>query len=74
MTTRKAKAPGWAELLDAVGGRGQLARLLEVAESTIYRWAAGESRPTSVVRDALNRIARQHGVAEVYPRKETDHG
>lgn len=61
----KMSAP-WAALCKAVGGRATLAAIIGVSEPTIWRWSREEVKPIRIVRDAVNRICREHLIEEVF--------
>ena len=61
----------WRALYERAGGRAKLAERLEVDESTLYRWSRERRAPSSIVRNAVNAICDELGVAHVFTdRKE----
>jgi DNA-binding transcriptional regulator YdaS (Cro superfamily) len=64
--SRPTTLPGpWAQLAQAAGGVGALARLLGVSRRTIERWGAGVL-PGAIVRGHVIAFAKQRGVAIVW--------
>ena len=72
--SRPTTLPGpWAQLAQAAGGVGELARLLGVSRRTIERWGAGVL-PGAIVREHVVTFARRRGVAIVWGRQAGQHG
>lgn len=65
----------WRALYEAAGGRARLAERLEVDESTLYRWSREHRAPSRIVRNAVNAVCDELGVAHVFTeeRKEDTH-
>ena len=61
--SRPTTLPGaWAQLAQAAGGVGELARLLGVSRRTIERWGAGVL-PGAIVQEHVVAFAKRRGVA-----------
>lgn len=52
----------WLELALAYGGRKNLASVIGVSETTIYRWAMGKSKPSKFAVIEIKRIAESKGL------------
>ncbi|NQY01293.1 MAG: hypothetical protein HRT70_09265 [Flavobacteriaceae bacterium] len=52
----------WLELVEAYGGKKKFAKLIEVNESTIYRWAHRQTDISKLARIELKRLAKEKGI------------
>ena len=72
--SRPTTLPGpWAQLAQAAGGVGELARLLGVSRRTVERWGTGVL-PGAIVQEHVVAFAKRRGVAIVWGESSAEHG
>ena len=52
----------WSDLVEAYGGKKSFAKMIEVNESTVYRWAHRRTRLSKIIRRELIRLAEEKGI------------
>ena len=70
--SRPTTLPGpWAQLAQAAGGVGELARLLGVSRRTIERWGGGVL-PGTIVQEHVTAFAKRRGVVIVWDESSAE--
>ncbi len=65
-----ARRARWEALFAAVGGRKMIRNGCNVSDTTLWRWVAGNTRPSRVTRGWLDAMCGTHGLAPIYGVEE----
>ena len=63
MTNKITLPSPWGALVVAYGGRKTFAKMLGVAEYTIYRWAHQQSKMSFITQKEIRRLAKRKGIS-----------
>lgn len=56
----------WGALADAAGGVSGLSKILDVHQTTIWRWAHGQKLPSEFVQRAVNKLCSSYSIPRVF--------